>query len=152
MKLNIDFNKMLNKILVFILKLRDKYFPNPEIMEYDLEDIREAFEDYIGLIIVSFKTFNYDIEDIEDKIFGKMLAGIKVDGNKVYMQLSDLSGNNAGQIMLVPTMTGQFIETDNNNWVPTWATRYKLSFVGGACIEYVDGVDTGKVSYSDVWK
>jgi hypothetical protein len=141
---------ILNKILGYLISFRDKYLTEDTISEgLELDEIRDAFEDYIGLIIVNFETYDDDISDIENQIAGKMVTRITSDRKNIHIGLSSLTGNSGGQISLKPTITGQFAERMDDGMMPIWSAKYKITFVGGACIEYIDTHDTGSVSFAE---
>jgi hypothetical protein len=126
-----------------------KFLDTEEETEFELEEIRAAFEDYIGLIIVGFEAYDDAILDIEEGVIGKYVSEVNADREKLHLKLVNISGQYGGSVSLRPTITGQFSERVDDGMMPNWAAKYKITFVGGACIEYTDTHSTGSVSYSE---
>ena len=139
--------KILGRIKNFFLNLKSKLMGKRD-KDYSLEEVRDAFEDYIGLIIVEFEAYDDNIEDIEEDILGKMITQIDTDNKNIYIGLADLSGNRGGFISLEPTITGRFAERIDDGMMSNWSAKYKITFIGGASIEYMDTQRTGSVSYT----
>jgi hypothetical protein len=133
------FKDILDKIKSFFFKEKES--------EYNLEEIRDAFEDYIGLVIIEFEAYDDLIEDIEKDVIGKMIVYIDTDIKNIEIGLSEMSGKYGGVIYLTPTITGKFAEREDDGMMSNWSAKYKITFVGGDSIEYMDTHNTGSVSY-----
>jgi hypothetical protein len=116
--------------------------------EYDLEPIRSFIDEYIGLVIVNFTPFKNDVENLENNLSGKIITGVKILENKLQIKVVSLSGKTNGVIEMSPSLTGQFAERYNQD-DPDSSSRYRIIFLGGHSIEYLDNEDNGSITYYD---
>jgi hypothetical protein len=149
MNIKINLNDIVKKIMEFLNKIRSKIFGTPLIEEFNLGEIVAAFQDYIGLIIIDFESNNEEIPNIKEKVYGKMVTSIYTDNKEIYLALTDVSGNPAGIVTIAPTLHGEFIEMVEGGPVAMWMTQYKITFIGGAVIEYIDPTNSGTIFYSE---
>lgn len=114
--------------------------------ELSLDNVKEMFESYIGIIITGFVTYQEDIPDIEHKIRGCFVGGVEVRGHDVYIKLCKIEGNHGGYIKISPAAGGQFTENSPND-NPSRASRYRLMFFGEDHVEYEDLDGKGKITF-----
>jgi hypothetical protein len=112
----------------------------------DLSNVEEFVGGFIGLIIVKFKVYD-DKQNDYNNLLCKIVTGVSAFEGKITLSLSTLSGGDAGSITITPTETGEFIEK-NDYEEETWQAKYRISFYGGNCIEYVDLSKKCKISMS----
>ncbi len=103
----------------------------------DLEPIRNFMEEYIGMLIHSIDSFRDSYEMEDDVAECTIISSLLVDKNKIKINLSSISGVPAGTLTLSPSMKGHFAERSNSD-SPIWSSIYRINFVGGNSIEYLD--------------
>lgn len=140
-------SKIIDKILNFFTSFKTKYLEKKPEEVFDFEDLYLLFEDYIGLIIIDFQRFDKNIPDLMPDIVGKYISEVQIGERDIFLNLVDLYGNTNGMVVVSPAITGQFGERDEDGNPPEWSTKYKITFFGGACIEYMDVSDTGRICY-----
>lgn len=122
---------------------------NGNSIELELDPIKNFIEEYIGLIITDFSTYNEDIEDLKIPLVGSMVTKVDITDNSIEIELSNLSGNRIGIAKMTPTLSGQFAEKSFNDY-PSEFSRYRISFYGGESIEYLDrNYDGGLTFYNE---
>jgi hypothetical protein len=119
-----------------------------EEVEYDLEPIREFIDEYVGMIITDLKIYDEGSEDMNE-VTGKIMTGVSVDSNKIYMNLASLTGKPCGTIELAPSLTGHFVERLSKD-SPVSITKYRLQFYGGFSIEYLDSESNTKPTFYEI--
>lgn len=114
--------------------------------ELSLDNVKEMFESYIGIIITGFITHQEDIPDIEHRVRGCLVGGVEVRGHDIYLKLYKISGNHGGYIKISPSIGGQFTENSPND-NPSTACRYRIIFFGEDQVEYEDSDGKGKITF-----
>jgi len=130
-----------------ILKVVKSPLSEEEADELILEPVKEFLESYIGAFIVDFESFSKADAILEESIKSKMIVGVELDGQAILLNLSKANGKPGGILRLFPTNGGQFTERISAD-EPTWASKYRITFRGNDALEYIDGNDAGKISYS----
>lgn len=130
------------------LTVEEPKITSDEEPEFDLEPVKDFMEEFIGLIIVDMKPFRDDI--VGHAIQGKLITGVSVDGNKLKIDVVSVSGNEGGVIELTPTLSGQFAQRFSED-APADSSRYRIDFLGGFSLEYLDSEDEGNIDYVTRW-
>jgi hypothetical protein len=119
--------------------------------KFAMSALSDLFKDYIGVTIVGFSSYKDSIKSISDDIGPRrglinLLSDVELDGNVLWLKLTNYNGKHGGYIKIVPSMTASFSEK-NSAEDPDKSVKYRLSFMGEDCIEYTDKDDKGEISY-----
>lgn len=117
------------------------------MIRYSFEPVKELFEDYIGIVIVAYTTYDENILDIEKRVILKLIAEVLFESNSIVLKLNTITGEYGGYIKITPGINGQFAEIKTTEH-PAEETQYRFSFFGGDSLEYVDKKGEGKIYYS----
>ena len=113
-----------------------------------LDAVRDFYESYIGVVITGFHTYGEDIKDLEAKIQTKIITETKIEKNNLYLKLLTINGKHGGYIKISPEVNGLFAEKTGDA-DPSWATRYRIDFYGGDCVEYIDTDSAGTITHHE---
>lgn len=111
-----------------------------EQMEFDLLTVKEFLDEYIGVCITGFETYEDYIPDLEKKITSKMVTAVEIIGESIWMELSKINGAPGGYLRINPSFDGEFIEKDVEA-DPYEDSKFKIIFIDGDAIEYIDPAD-----------
>lgn len=112
----------------------------------DLEPIESFLEDYIGGLIVDL----VDVKNIDNLGFSepKIVSSVYIEGTSCKFELSDVSGQGTSYLTILPTKFGTFVEKESEEKFET-SSRYRISFYGGFCLEYLDSKGLGEMIYEE---
>jgi hypothetical protein len=119
-----------------------------EMMPFSLEPIQEFLEDFIGLAIIEFKSYNDNVGDLTSDVKGKIIAKIIPSSGFLWVKLSKLNGVDGGYLKVKPNIVGEFASMDFEDEVVD-RTLYRIVFFGGACLEYLDHNTEGVISFQE---
>ncbi len=112
--------------------------------EFDLEPVKDFMEEFIGLILVGMKPYKDDVDEFD--AIGKMITGVDIRDNKLVINVASVSNNEIGFIEMTPTLAGQFAQRSNED-EPNDNSRFRLNFLGGFSLEYLDSNNDGNITY-----
>ncbi len=119
-----------------------------EISQTDLNRIKKYLDETIGNVIVAYEAFDPEIEELEPFIKNKVISRAKVIDGFVRLELNDLNGNKSGFIDLVLSPAGSFSEKRNEDEEEADSV-YRIIFMNGFCLEYIDPSWLGEVYYGE---
>ena len=111
---NVIFYDEIDKEVQPELKLEEK--PQVEFDDYsalELEPVRTFLEDFTGVLITKFVTYDENVKDLEADIKAKMVVGIELVEKDLWIKLSKMGGAHGGYLKISPTVHGQFTENSN---------------------------------------
>ena len=113
---------------------KEIFFPKKERLSDDfstleLVPVQKFLEDFIGVIIVGFDSFNDKIKDLQADIQGKMVVGVELKDKDLWIKLSKINGKPGGYLKVSPTIFGQFTEGSERDHAMVDAL-YQLNFYG----------------------
>lgn len=112
----------------------------------ELSPVKAFLEDFIGVIITGFSSFNDEIKDLEKYVQAKMVTNVEIKDKDIWIGLSKIDGTPGGYLKISPTIFGQFAET-NIKEQPLIDSLYHIAFYGGVVLEYTDFKGKGMISY-----
>lgn len=141
----------LNSLLEKIKLCKEIFFPKQErplddFSALDLIPVQKFLEDFIGVIIIGFETYNDQIKNLERDIQAKMVVGVEVRDKDIWLKLSKINGKAGGYLKISPTVFGQFAESSDKDQAMVDAL-YQLTFYGGVVLEYTDFKGKGMIKY-----
>lgn len=108
-----------------------------ESEELELDDVLGLFEDYIGLVIVKFEAYQIGIPDLSQLIVGKIITKVFELDKKIVIELNNIANDRSNQLILSLGESGFFAEMEKTDPLHKNA-KYRIIFVGGSIIEYID--------------
>lgn len=144
-----DLSESEKKTILKKLNIDDS--PEPEIENINVQGLQEFFEDFIGVIMVGFNSYNQSILNLNNLIQAKMITSVRFEKNSFWIELTNLSNLPGGFIKITPTKAGQFMELEANS-APTIDSMYRILFLGGDAFEYLDTEKGGSITFHKTFK
>lgn len=120
-----------------------------ETDEFELEGVKEFLEDFLGVVIIGFETYDPSVPNLESDIEAKLISEVSLDGENFTLGLSSLNGVPAGSLVISPSIEGQFAESIVDERALN-NSMYRLIFYGGDSFDYLDSTKKGTVVYQDL--
>jgi hypothetical protein len=119
--------------------------------DISLDDLKALFDEYIGVSITGFLSYTDAVPDLETKIGPRkgiinLLSDVEIEGDHLWLKLSIYDGRHGGYLKISPSVGCHFIEKEDGE-DPDKFAKYRLKFMGGDCIEYIDHDNKGEISY-----
>lgn len=117
-------------------------------VEYDLEPVKHFIDEFVGLVITEFKDFKGTSDFSTQEVGGSILTCVNVNGNALDVHLASLSGKSRGKMKLYTSLSGQFSDKSDDPQ-PSRNSIYRIKFMGGHTIEYMDSDFAGFATFFD---
>lgn len=119
-----------------------------EIIEViDLEPVAKFMEDYIGVIIIDISGHE-DFAELAKITTARVISNVSVDGQAIKFDLTNLTGDRAGSLKIIPSKYGMFTEKLPEEGLELNSV-YRITFYGGHCLEYLDTQGSGQLVYQE---
>lgn len=105
--------------------------------ELALDEIADLFEDYIGLVITKFESYKIGVPDLSQLLPGKMITKVELENDKIIISLASISSDRNNKLIITLTEGGFFSAVEKADSLHRSA-KYRIIFVGGDAIEYID--------------
>lgn len=119
-----------------------------EVVSFSLEPVKEFLEDFIGIAIIGFKKYHDQIPDLNLQIQKKIIAGVIIKDQAIWIKLSNFNGIDGGYLKIQPSIVGEFASIGSEDEVMD-RTLYRLNFFGGSCLEYLDHKLENAITYQE---